>query len=471
MDAPQPESETALAVSPSKLRSSRDEPAIKAEYAGHADHHITFLHPGYDDRSKQSVLLRLQAFDRENGGLHFGTALTACRIVAGNSKNGFFTRQRDGPKIDLQPDELLRHQKYYFYNPDVEIKMYPVYKSFRDWSFPHDDFPAEWSAMNTADTQDDNAPPSSSGMTAYVSARDKSCRVSGRRGADYYESAHLVPRAEADWFQTNGMGEYNLSQTLLGEWMVDDVRNAIALRRDIHSAFDDRKFVIVPKQSRWVVHFLGQTNSLGDDFHNTHIELKGVSPQFLYARFAWTIFPLLSSFLNAHIPRELLVRLPDGQEAAKTYTFEEIKAEFPSRSRSLSPRKRQMTIPEEAQVAAKRVCLEEHAPRTMATSQQDDSVHTMSADTGTSLSSISSLESPEQPNFDRQEWIRSRRPSDPSLYCCDYSKAEAAARSGVPGNPEWGGAYLCPQCLGAEYLDDRDKDKNDEVEVCEEENP
>jgi hypothetical protein len=100
------------------------------------------------------------------------------------------------------------------------------------------------------DTDDDNTPPSVSGMTAYVSAHDKSCRVSRRRGADYYESAHLVPRSEADWFQTNGIREYNLSQTLVGEWMVDDVRNVITLRRDIHSAFDDHKFIIVPKQSR-----------------------------------------------------------------------------------------------------------------------------------------------------------------------------------------------------------------------------
>lgn len=100
--------------------------------------------------------------------------------------------------------------------------------------------------MDAADTENDNAPPSASGITAFVSARDRSCRVSERRGADYFESAHLVPRSEADWFETNGMGEYNLSQTPLGDWMLDDVRNAIALRKDIHNAFDDRKFIIVP---------------------------------------------------------------------------------------------------------------------------------------------------------------------------------------------------------------------------------
>jgi hypothetical protein len=95
-----------------------------------------------------------------------------------------------------------------------------------------------------------------------------------------------------------------------------------------------------------------------------------------------------------------------------------------------------MIIPEEAQLTAKRVCPERAAPPTMATSPQDDSVYTLSADTGTSLSSVYSLASPEQPSFDRQEWIRSRRPSDPSLYCYDYRKAEAEAGVGTPGNPE-----------------------------------
>jgi hypothetical protein len=154
--------------------------------------------------------------------------------------------------------------------------------------------------MNTADMDNDNAPPSVSGLTAFVSARDKSCRVSERRGVDYFESAHLVPRSAADWFEANGMGEYNLSQTLLGDWVLDDVRNAIALRRDIHSEFDERKFVIAPKQSKWVVQSMGHTNSLGDDFQNTQIHLKGVSTHFLYARFAWTIFPFPSSFLNGY---------------------------------------------------------------------------------------------------------------------------------------------------------------------------
>ncbi|KAL5331527.1 hypothetical protein ACEPPN_001061 [Leptodophora sp. 'Broadleaf-Isolate-01'] len=174
---------------PSTLRSSLGDPTVKAEYAGKADNYITFLHPGYSDRSKQSVLFRLQAFNRDGGGLHFGTALAACRLVAGNSENGFFTHHRDGPKIDLQYDELLRERKYYFYNPDVDNEIYPVYKSFADWIFPHDNFPPEWSIMNE-DSEIDSAPPSASSLTAFVSARDKCCRVS--------EKSRLLCKASFD---------------------------------------------------------------------------------------------------------------------------------------------------------------------------------------------------------------------------------------------------------------------------------
>jgi hypothetical protein len=154
--------------------------------------------------------------------------------------------------IYCRHDELLRERKYYFFNPDVDNEIYPVYRSFADWIFPHDNFPPQWSIMNE-DTEIDNAPPSASSPTAFVSARDKCCRISKKNGADYFTRAHLVPRSEKDWFETSGMEEYNLNRQLSRDWMLDGVRNAIALRNDIHLAFDDRKFVIVLKQSKWVI--------------------------------------------------------------------------------------------------------------------------------------------------------------------------------------------------------------------------
>jgi hypothetical protein len=62
-------------------------------------------------------------------------------------------------------------------------------------------------------------------------------------------------------------------------------------------------------------------------------------------------------------------------------------------------------------------------------------------------------DSPRLTVADRFEWIRSRRPSNPDLYCCHYASAEASAKAGLPGKPELDGRYLCFECLGVEYVD------------------
>ncbi|OBT56111.1 hypothetical protein VE04_04157 [Pseudogymnoascus sp. 24MN13] len=149
---------------------------------------------------------------------------------------------------------------------------------------------------------------------------------------------------------------------------------------------------------------------------------------------------------------------------AKQVTFEVIKAQSLSRSRSVSPRKRQMTISDGGQHTTKRLCLDD---RFGGTSRQGTPARTLLTYTGTSLPSVSSPEILEQSDLDMQTLVRSRRPSDPSLYCCDYNKAKKESREGMPGKPEFGGAYVCDrayvcdQCRGVEYREDRDKDVED----------
>lgn len=68
----------------------------------------------------------------------------------------------------------------------------------------------------------------------------------------------------------------------------------------------------------------------------------------------------------------------------------------------------------------------------------------------TSLPGVFPPKSPTQPIFDRRELkelIRSRRPSDPSLYCCDYNTAEAEDKKGIPGKPDLGG-HTYATCAG-----------------------
>jgi hypothetical protein len=81
-------------------------------------HRIIFRHPAYPEHFSQNVLLSLQAYDHPDGGLHHGTALTACGIVAGNAWNGYFSETSGGAPLTLGRDELLVVGKdYYFHVP------------------------------------------------------------------------------------------------------------------------------------------------------------------------------------------------------------------------------------------------------------------------------------------------------------------------------------------------------------------
>ncbi|KEQ57882.1 uncharacterized protein M437DRAFT_29481, partial [Aureobasidium melanogenum CBS 110374] len=314
------------------------------------EHTVTFKHPGYPDQFGQNILLTLHAFDDVRGGLHCGTAHIACAIVACNAWDGYFSRTRDGnDRLDLQHDDLIFDKVLYFHVPSSDVK-YPVYPDFANWAFPHDDLPPSWprapSDDDALDTDVLRAPPSSSTLTAAVLRRDKACVISGQR--DCVERAHLCPRSEVDWFDKNGMAQYNMNGQLVRDAVIDDITNAIALRSDLHTTFDAAKFVVVPKQDTWVAHFTHLTNDLGKLYHNTPVAIdKEVSANCLLARFAWAIFPLVSKFLMAGAARQVRTRVvQDGEltEVTELITAGQAKAKFAiGRSRSTSPRKRKVT--------------------------------------------------------------------------------------------------------------------------------
>jgi hypothetical protein len=76
--------------------------------------------------------------------------------------------------------------------------------------------------------------------------------------------------------------------------------NAIAMRADIHRAFNKCRFILAWKGGLWTACFLELTYELGRMHHNRPPELKlGVSVMFLLVRLAWAIFPHAGAFLGA----------------------------------------------------------------------------------------------------------------------------------------------------------------------------
>ncbi|OAA35634.1 hypothetical protein BBO_08663 [Beauveria brongniartii RCEF 3172] len=310
-------------------------------------HRVHLRHPGYPD--ERSTLLTLPALDvyKKQGadgqiafGLHHETARVACAIMANCRWDGFLSEDRaaGARPVMIGPDDLLLGSNYYFHVPnsvgDTSHEPYPIVPSFAHFQFPHNNLPPTWKASLI--------PPETT--TNIVRARDVSCRVTlSTLGT---EVAHLIPRRENAWFASNEMARYS-SQTLATAGLTNDARNAILLCSNIHSTFNQRRFVFVPKHGSWVIHVLSgmSGDELVDVYHNAQPQqLSGIAVEYLFARFAWTV---LSSgmFLHTGVPRRLItLRQEDGVSGVSEVSGEECRTmfapNFGSKSRNHSPRKR-----------------------------------------------------------------------------------------------------------------------------------
>lgn len=121
--------------------------------------------------------------------------------------------------------------------------------------------------------------------------------------------------------------------------------NTIRLKVDVHQYFDRKpKFAIVPKYNKMVAHMFNsqflEAREAIELYHNVAAAIDEQSLCFLLARLAWTIFPLLETFLRKGVKRRLLRKAEDGyvvrEEDAKSCT----QAWLSARPRSGSPLKR-----------------------------------------------------------------------------------------------------------------------------------
>lgn len=196
-----------------------------------------------------------------------------CTLIAKNQSHVRSGHVDRGGKqrFNCDSDQILSAGQYYFHVPhppsrpstnQSTVYRYPVYPAFSHWAFPHRNVPQAWYSSDArldddADeipSSDSNSAKSVSAISSAVIARDRCCSLSGYR--DLLERAHLCPRSEIDWFQTNGMDQYNNQLELPGDVITDDMANAIALKMDLYKALDQSHFVIVRKRGQWVAHFL-----------------------------------------------------------------------------------------------------------------------------------------------------------------------------------------------------------------------
>lgn len=202
--------------------------------------------------------------------------------------------------------------------------MYPVAPSFRDWPFPHDYIPSTWRSA-----------PSSSHAACSLTDASYSKTI-----------AHLVPREEGNWFKYNSMGQYGHDRK-----DTEDSANSMHLRADVHAWLDARGWTMVPKATpqghRYVANVLdpAQAPEFFSWYHNVELRLARQAPEYLFARFAWTVIQLVKPFVISLSPRAVVHVQTDPEKAVKwiveTLPSSQLdKLYGGGRSRSVSPLKR-----------------------------------------------------------------------------------------------------------------------------------
>ncbi|KAF2009685.1 hypothetical protein BU24DRAFT_455619 [Aaosphaeria arxii CBS 175.79] len=306
------------------------QPRKRYERPSHADgghslpinrtYKVYLRHPAYNDSS--NILLALPALNHRQGGIHHETARIACAIIANNSWKGYLTETREGAAVDIESDGILCKRDYYFYMSREDTGGMPT------------------------EVPLDRLLPRRSSLTQATLIRDISCRITNY--IEGTEPAHLIPRSEELWFRANGMSRYTNRQSPDTE-PINDTLNVLLLRSDIQDLFDQKLFVVVPKSAQLVVHILapGSSPELTDLYHNVALQpLVRIAIEYIFARFAWSIFAHCTDFIVQGLERRLVVRKDEGAISVEDFSGEQCLRIFGRGQTSShpSPRKRSRNI-------------------------------------------------------------------------------------------------------------------------------
>lgn len=347
---------------------------------------------------------REQAGDIEvDSGLHHGTILTICGIIADNAfERVFLSYDHEGrSRVDarLHCDAILPAGEYWLQvgvsgagSSQVGSReetpgqaggpaqaseetmplprrtsapqlrpIYPIVPNFENWRFPHKRLPSSW--LKTHEPPAATPAPSISNSIAQrlrtLQPPHTTCIISAHGAA--IEQAHIVPKACTEWFAHNDMNRYNNPSPLQADH-IDQALNKISLRSDLHNLFDATFLTIIPKpvfvqppsppssssgnpttagvstprvpsqdgpQYALSVHVLSTPMvELIPLYHNLALRYPGLGPvagpsqqylgsrEFLFARFAWSIFKLVQGFLDTE--RWVVVRSSSQQNQSSS---------------------------------------------------------------------------------------------------------------------------------------------------------
>ncbi|KAI2464944.1 hypothetical protein F4781DRAFT_411023 [Annulohypoxylon bovei var. microspora] len=283
---------------------------------------VSIYHPGY---SGYFPLLYFPALD--DNGIDYNLAYLACCILVGNTwpRNGngadcpYLAESADpnAPHVSCPSDHVLRRSSYYLFVPACPEAQYPVTPNFSNWVFPHDGLPEIWRDLEVLPVPWYKVQNMPRIISEAVAQRDECCRITQAFCGNQH--AHIIPRSVKIWFPLNDMMRYSADRG--SRPALDDIANGMLLRSDVHHMLDQSELLMFPKYTgnkyELVLHVLhSRTRYLFEQramYHNRKLHhIYGVSREFLFARFAWSIFQddTLRIFQTPRSPFEILIREP-----------------------------------------------------------------------------------------------------------------------------------------------------------------
>ncbi|KAK7932985.1 hypothetical protein LTR80_011501 [Exophiala xenobiotica] len=291
---------------------------------------IAFHHPGYPEPAQ--CFLDLPACD-EGSTLSRDVALVACALIACNRYDGYFTLDAAGEERIETTQLACRVNGYYFQLPDT--REYPIYPSFRHWNLPSH-LPDPWVDPDIEQPSPYMRTPPAG--PSDVKGRDDTCRVTNHYSGT--ELAHIVPGRESEWWTTRG----------LARLQVNAASNTILLRADVHRLLDSRALSFIPRESGngekiWVTYImkrLQRPQEVHELYHDRQTQpFYGIKAEYLFCRFAWTVFDSVHGFLHQGYDRWLRYRTETQEEVTRKVAGLQCKDDgFTRRGRSQSPSKR-----------------------------------------------------------------------------------------------------------------------------------
>ncbi|KAI0706235.1 hypothetical protein C8T65DRAFT_740624 [Cerioporus squamosus] len=193
--------------------------------------------------------------------------LDACHIVTG-VKGGVLALDDFGQQ--LVHSDLVDKGLYHYIVHDDPKEDYPIFHSLDEWVPPiRQDVPDCWFTsiyprVRSTRGNDPRSWDAVSGETANTlrsKAReyDGACRLSGFDMA--VDACHIVPTSLSYWFSVGRdivsqlHNPYPLSENL-DENLIDDIRNLLTLRKDIHDRWEDHAFAFIPVDGRFVAYYM-----------------------------------------------------------------------------------------------------------------------------------------------------------------------------------------------------------------------